>query len=211
MQIAILLYDRFTALDVVGPYDVLSRLPGADVVLTGIRRGPVSNEVGSLPLTTVAALGDVPHPDVVVVPGGPGWAEAAADAGVLRWLADVDRHTTWTTSVCTGSLLLASAGLLDGRPATTHWLARDLLTELGAHTVEERVVRDGKYLTAAGVSAGIDMALTLAGLAAGDAVARTIQLALEYDPRPPYDAGSPRTAPARVTENLRARRRTILF
>ncbi|WP_406037053.1 DJ-1/PfpI family protein [Micromonospora sp. NBC_00898] len=211
MQIAILLYERFTALDAVGPYDVLAHLPGAKTLFVAERLGPVVNEVGSLQLTATATLADVPRPDVVVVPGGPGWHAQMNDGPVRQWLRTANEHSTWTASVCSGSLLLAGAGLLTGRRATTHWLAEDLLAPLGAIPVADRVVIDGKYITAAGVSAGLDMAFTLAGRIAGDTVAQTIQLAHEYDPRPPYQAGSPDQAPREVVDALRARRTAILY
>ncbi|WP_433287444.1 DJ-1/PfpI family protein [Micromonospora sp. CA-244673] len=204
MQIAVLLFDRFTALDAVGPYEVFGRLPGARTVFVADRPGPVTTDVGTLALTATATLDEVTRPDVLVVPGGPGQIARMADARLLDWLHAVDATTTWTTSVCTGSLLLAAAGLLDGRQATSHWLALDQLPAFGAVPAEERVVVDGKYVTAAGVSAGVDMALTLAGRIAGDAVAQAIQLGIEYDPRPPYPAGSPRTAPAPLVAALRA-------
>ncbi|WP_377270607.1 DJ-1/PfpI family protein [Peterkaempfera sp. SMS 1(5)a] len=210
MQIAVLLFDRMTALDAVGPYEVLSRLPGAETVLVAERTGPVRNEVGSLALLAEAALGDVTAPDVVVVPGGPGQA-ALMDPGPLHdWLRAVDARTSWTASVCTGSLLLAAAGLLTGRRATTHWLAADQLAPLEVVPVDQRVVFDGKYVTAAGVSAGIDMAFALAGRIAGETTAQAIQLGHEYAPRPPYTAGSPDTAPAAVVAALRSRRDSIL-
>jgi transcriptional regulator GlxA family with amidase domain len=208
--VAIALFERFTALDAVGPYDVLSRLPGAEVVFAAARPGPMVNETGTLRLIANAALTDVPRPDVIVVPGGPGQNAHMADGALRRWLRAADEHSTWTTSVCTGSLLLASAGLLTGCRATTHWLAMEKLAELGVLPVPERVVADGKYITAAGVSAGLDMALTLAGLIAGDTIAQAIQLGLEYDPQPPYQAGSPGTAPRDVADALRARRDSIL-
>jgi transcriptional regulator GlxA family with amidase domain len=207
---AIVLFDRFTALDVVGPYEVLSSLPGAEVVFAAHMPGPVVNEKGTLRLTADAALADVLRPDVIVVPGGPGQNAHMGDEALLGWLRTVDSRSTWTTSVCTGSLLLASAGLLKGRRATTHWLAMDKLASLGADPATGRVVTDGKYMTAAGVSAGLDMALTLAGKLAGDAVAQSVQLALEYDPQPPYQAGSPSTAPRAIADALRARRDSIL-
>ncbi|MEV4641483.1 DJ-1/PfpI family protein [Actinoplanes sp. NPDC049548] len=210
MQIAVLLFDRLTALDAVGPYDVLSHLPGAYVVFVGERAGPVRTEVGSLALTADHTLSEVGRPDVVVVPGGPGQRDHMGDGPVSRWLRAVDRTSTWTTSVCTGSLLLAAAGLLTGRRATTHWLAHDQLAPLGAVPVAERVVTDGKYMTAAGVSAGIDMAFTLAGRIAGAAVAQAIQLAHEYAPRPPYRAGSPQDAPPEVLAAVQARKQFIL-
>jgi transcriptional regulator GlxA family with amidase domain len=210
MQIAILLFDRLTALDAVGPYEVFSRLPGAEVVVVGQRTGPVRSDVGSLGLLVDATLADVHRPDIVVVPGGPGQTDHMSDGPIHHWLRAVDRTSTWTTSVCTGSLILAAAGLLTGRRATSHWLAVDQLPGLGATAVNERVVYDGKYVTAAGVSAGIDMALSLSGRVAGHNVAQSIQLGTEYDPHPPYDAGSPGKAPDDVVAGLRARSRFVL-
>jgi putative intracellular protease/amidase len=210
MQIAILLYDRFTVLDAIGPYQVLSGLPGAQVAFVAERPGPIRDEVGSLILSAEAGLPDVPRPDIVVVPGGPGQNSQMQDGLVHEWLRAADQASTWTTSVCTGSLILAAAGLLTGRRATSHWLALDELGRLGATPVSERVVFDGKYVTAAGVSSGIDMGLTLAGRIAGDDVAQAIQLMIEYDPQPPYDAGSPGRAPYEIVRSLRGRSRFIL-
>ncbi len=203
MQIAILLYDRFTALDAIGPYDVLSRLPGAEIALVAAEPGPVRNEVGTLTLVADASLEDVPQPDIVLVPGGFGARDLLEDEPILGWLRGAHEHTTWTTSVCTGALLLAAASILDGVEATTHWLARDELAALGAIPVPDRVVQRDKVLTAAGVSAGIDMALRLAQLEAGDTVAQAIQLGIEYDPQPPFDSGSPEKAPPEIVEMLR--------
>jgi putative intracellular protease/amidase len=210
MQIVIVLYDRFTALDAVGPYQVFSSLPGTEVVFAAEQAGRVGDDDGRLHLSAEAALADVPHPDIVVVPGGPGQHDQMADGPLHEWLRAADQDTTWTTSVCTGSLILAGAGLLTGRRATTHWLAMGELGQLGAIPVTERVVFDGKYVTAAGVSAGIDMALTLAGRIAGDETAQAIQLGIEYDPQPPYDAGSPDRAPAGIVTRMQARSRFIL-
>ncbi|MFF1463888.1 DJ-1/PfpI family protein [Streptomyces sp. NPDC058330] len=204
MQIAIVLFDRFTALDAVGPYEMLSRTPGAETVLVAERPGPVRNETGSLALTADRALADVPAPDVVIVPGGPGQSAQMDNEVLLDWLRTADTTSTWTTSVCSGSLLLAAAGLLTGRRATSHWLALDLLETYGADPTGERVVTDGKYVTAAGVSSGIDMGLTLLGRIAGDTHAQAVQLLTEYDPQPPYDAGSPLKAPAELVEEFRA-------
>jgi putative intracellular protease/amidase len=210
MQIAILLYDRFTVLDAIGPYQMLSGLPGATVTFVAERPGPIHDEVGSLILSAEAGLPDVPHPDVIVVPGGPGQNHQMQDGPVHEWLRGADQTSTWTTSVCTGSLILAAAGLLAGRRATSHWLALDELARLGATPATERVVFDGKYVTAAGVSSGIDMGLALAGRIADDEVAQAIQLMTEYDPQPPYDAGSPDRAPAEIVRRLRARSRFLL-
>ncbi len=205
MQIAILLYDRFTALDAIGPYEVLSRLPDTTVVFVAEQAGPVSTDSQMLSLVAEASIAAVPHPDIVLVPGGPGQATAPqmAPGPVHNWLRAADEHSSWTTSVCTGSLILAAAGLLTGRTATSHWLALDRLAELGAEAVSRRVVIDGKYITGAGVSAGIDMALELAGRIAGQGTAEAIQLMIEYDPHPPYSAGSPETAPPNLVARMR--------
>ncbi|MEW2296591.1 DJ-1/PfpI family protein [Streptomyces sp. NPDC006743] len=210
MQIAIVLYDRFTALDAVGPYETLGRLPGAETVFVAERTGPVRTDTGNLALTADRTLADVPSPDIVVVPGGPGQTALMDDAALLDWLRAADATSTWTTSVCTGSLLLGAAGLLRGRRATSHWLALDHLASLGARPTGERVVTDGKYVTAAGVSSGIDMGLTLLGRIAGDETAQAVQLLTEYDPQPPYDAGSPQKAPAHLVEKFRADSRPYL-
>jgi transcriptional regulator GlxA family with amidase domain len=207
MQIAIVLYDRFTALDAVGPYEVLSRLPGASLTFVAAEPGPVRTDNGNLVIEVERALHEVPRPDVLLVPGGPGEVAARAGGQVLDWLRAAHETSTWTTSVCTGALVLAEAGLLQGRRATTHWLARETLASMGAEVVPERVVFDGKLVTAAGVSAGIDMALALAARIAGREVAEAIQLGIEYDPQPPFDAGAPEKAPAQVVQALRARSR----
>ena len=198
MEIAVPLYPRFTALDAVGPYEVLSRLPGARVRFIAHEPGPVTTDNGMLQLVAEAALQDVPEPDIVLVPGGFGTRALLDDEPLLSWLRHAHETSTWTTSVCTGSLLLAAAGILDGLRATTHWSAMELLGELGATPTAERVVVEGKVVTGAGVSAGIDMALTLAAEIAGDDYAKMIQLGIEYDPQPPFDAGSPATAPHAV-------------
>ena len=207
MQIAILLYDRFTALDAVGPYEVLARLPGATVVFAAERPGPVRADTGMLALTADAALADVPRPDIVLVPGGPGQDDQMTDGAVHEWLRAADAASSWTASVCTGSLILAAAGLLAGHRATSHWLALDQLAEFGVTPVSQRVVIDGKFITAAGVSAGIDMALGLAGRIGGKELAQSIQLGIEYDPQPPYQAGSPGKAPRDLVASMRARSR----
>ncbi|CAM5734641.1 DJ-1/PfpI family protein OS=Streptomyces tendae OX=1932 GN=GUR47_02560 PE=4 SV=1 [Streptomyces tendae] len=210
MQIAIVLFDRFTALDAVGPYETLGRLPDAETVFVAERTGPVRTDTGSLALTADRTLADVPSPDIVVVPGGPGQTPQMENEALLAWLRAADATSTWTTSVCTGSLLLAAAGLLEGRRATSHWLALDFLRRYGAEPTGQRVVTDGKYVTAAGVSSGIDMGLTLLGRIAGDDHARAVQLLTEYDPQPPYDAGSPDKAPAHLVEEFRGRSRFVL-
>ncbi|MFI6011042.1 DJ-1/PfpI family protein [Streptomyces sp. NPDC051243] len=210
MQIALVVYDRFTALDVVGPYEFLSRLPDAETVFVAKAAGPVRSDNGAFTLIADKALAEVSSPDIVVVSGGPGQSALMEDEQLLGWLRAVDATSTWTTSVCSGSLLLAAAGLLRGRRATSHWLALDQLKPFGAEPTGERVVLDGKYVTAAGVSSGIDMALTLFGQIAGEDRAQAVQLATEYDPQPPYDAGSPQKAPAHIVDLLRAHSRFIL-
>jgi len=204
MQIVIALYDRFTALDAVGPHQVLTRLPGSEVIFASERARGVCDDTGTLTLVAGASYADVPSPDVLLIPGGPGQAAQMGDGPLRDWLIQADKTTTWTTSVCTGSLILAAAGLLDGRQATTYWLAMDVLARLGAKPQQQRYVFDGKYATSAGVSAGIDMALALAAKIAGDEMAQRIQLGIEYDPHPPFDSGSPATAPREVVAALRA-------
>ncbi|MEU6005257.1 DJ-1/PfpI family protein [Streptomyces sp. NPDC047453] len=210
MQIAIVLFDRFTALDAVGPYETLGRLPGARTVFVAERTGPVRTETGHLALTADRTLDEVTDPGIVVVPGGPGQASQMENETLLDWLRTADATSSWTTSVCTGSLLLAAAGLLDGRRATSHCLALDQLRRFGAEPTGERVVLDVKYVTAAGVSSGIDMGLTLLGRIAGDEHAQAVQLLTEYDPQPPYDAGSPEKAPAHLVEEFRTNSRFAL-
>ncbi len=204
-----MLYDGFTGLDAIGPYEVLSRVPGASVTFVASVPGLVRADTGRLAVQVDVPLADLPAPQVVVVPGGPGQVAAMADEVLVDWVRAAHRTSTWTTSVCTGSMILAAAGVLDGRRATSHWLALDRLPEFGATQTLERVVFDGKVVTAAGVSAGIDMALRLAAHLAGDEVAQGIQLMLEYDPQPPYDSGSPTKAPEAIVAKLRSRSRFL--
>jgi putative intracellular protease/amidase len=207
MDIAILLYDRFTALDAVGPYETLSRLPDAKVTFVATEPGLIRTDVGSLGLMADASLTEMSRPDILVVPGGPGQVLPMGDEATLAWIRSAHEHTQWTTSVCTGSLILATAGILDGKRATTHWQGMEFLAAMGVEAVSERVVFDGKIVTAAGVSAGIDMGLTLAARIAGDEVAQAIQLGIEYDPQPPFDSGSRDKASAEVVELLEERNR----
>ena len=205
MQIVFALYPGFTALDFVGPYQVLTNVPGVDVVLATASPGTVSDDNGLLHLDVATALADVTAPDIVVVPGGPGKSTASAsDSPLVEWLRAVHPGTTWTTSVCTGALILGAAGILDGLAATTHWLSYEELAACGAHPTEQRVVIEGKVVTAAGVSAGIDMALTLVGQHWGDDLAQAIQLGIEYDPQPPYDSGAPSKARAEIKDLVTA-------
>ena len=208
MQIAVLLFDGVTALDAIGPYEVLSRLPGAEVRFVAAEPGPKRTDDRALALTADDALDGVAAPGIVVVPGGPGAQRLVGDAATLAWLRAAHGRSRWTTSVCTGSLVLGAAGLLDGLRATTHWLSMDDLAAYGAEPTRERVVEEGRTITAAGVSAGIDMALVLAERVAGADVAQAIQLVIEYDPQPPFDAGAPQKAPApvvRMVEGAAAR------
>jgi len=204
MDIAIPLFDRFTALDAVGPYEVLSRLPGARIHFVAAAPGPKRTETEMLTIVAERSLADLPHPEVVVVPGGFGTRELMHDAEMLGWIRAAHETSRYTTSVCTGSLLLGAAGVLDGLEATTHWLEVDALRDLGAVPVRRRVVEQGKVITAAGVSSGIDMALLLAGRLAGPEIAQAIQLGLEYDPEPPFDSGSEDKAPKEIVELVRA-------
>lgn len=207
MQIAILIFDGLTALDAIGPYEVLSRLPGAELRFVAKQAGPKRTEPGALAVLADVAIADLPNPEVVLVPGGAGNRPLMRDPEVLEWLRGVHDGSTWTTSVCTGALVLGAARILDGKRATTHWAFLDRLPEFGAEPVKERVVEDGKVITAAGVSAGIDMALTLAARIAGKEVAQAIQLGIEYDPAPPFDAGSPSKASPEVIEMVRGAER----
>jgi putative intracellular protease/amidase len=204
MKIAIPIFDKVTALDAIGPYEVLSRLPGAELKFVGVEAGPVKTDNRMLSLVADAALDDWAEPDILVFPGGFGTRRLMKDQRMVEWVRHVHEGSQWTTSVCTGSLVLGAAGLLDGLEATTHWAAMHVLEELGAKPTSRRVVPQGKIVTAAGVSSGIDMALYLAGQVAGDTVAQAIQLGIEYDPQPPYDAGSPEKAPAEVVEFIRS-------
>jgi transcriptional regulator GlxA family with amidase domain len=203
MKIAIPIFDRVTALDAVGPYEVLSRLPGAEVHFIATSPGPKRTENGMLALTADATLEELPAPEVIVVPGGFGTRKLMQDESMLAWLRAAHETSVWTTSVCTGSLVLAAAGILDGLEATTHWMVLEALLEHGATPVSERVVEQGKVITAAGVSSGIDMALTLAARIAGEDVAKAIQLGIEYDPEPPFESGSVAKAHPAVVELVR--------
>ena len=196
LEIAILLFDGTTHLDSVGPYEVLHNLPDADVKFVAKQRGIYHDKCGMLGLAAEFTIGDVMRPDVLLVPGGGGADAASEDPEITDWVAAVHETTAWTTSVCTGALILGGAGLLKGLKATTHWRAMETLSSVhGAEATHDRVVRQGKVITAAGVSSGIDMALTLAAEIAGDDVAQAIQLGIEYDPQPPFAAGRFTEAP----------------
>lgn len=199
-----LLYDGMASLDAVGPYEVLRNVPGWEVRTVAPRAGEVRDERGTLGLIADHPLAEVAAADIVLVPGGAGNRPLLADEELLAWLRAIDGTTKWTTSVCTGSLLLGAAGLLEGRRATTNWLELEALRGYGADPVGGRFVEDGKVLTGAGVTAGIDMALHLVSREVGPEVAQAIQLGIEYDPDPPFDSGSPQKAPAEIVELVRS-------
>ena len=201
---AILTFEGLTVLDAVGPYEVLRSVPGWEVRFVAAEPGEQRADSGSLGLVADHSLREVGEPDIVLVPGGEGNRRLFGDEQVIGWLQEVDRQTRWTTSVCTGSLVLGAAGLLNGKRATSHWLYVDRLAEFGAEPVRERVVVDGKTMTAAGVSAGIDMALNLVAREAGEELAQAVQLAIEYDPQPPFESGSPAAAPPEIVSAVRA-------
>jgi transcriptional regulator GlxA family with amidase domain len=204
MQITILLFDKLAAQDAVGPYEVFRCVPGWDVSFAGLRTGEVRSE-GGLGLVVDRTLDEATEADLILVPGGTGSDELLENEAVLSWLREIDAATKWTTSVCTGALLLGAAGLLEGKRATSNWLALDELPKYGAEVVAGgRWVEDGKTITAAGVTAGIDMALHLVGREAGPQVAEAVQLGIEYDPDPPFDSGSPEKAPPEIVELVRS-------
>jgi transcriptional regulator GlxA family with amidase domain len=204
VKVAIMVFDGFTALDAIGPYEVFRSVPGWEVEFVATEAGEVRTDSGALGLVADRSLAEASDPDIVLVPGGPGNRPLLADDWVLGWLRQVHESTKWTTSVCTGSLVLGAAGLLQGKRATGHWLYLDPLRAYGAEPVGGRYLEDGKVVTAAGVSAGIDMALYLVGREAGPEVAQAIQLGIEYDPEPPFDAGSPGKAPPPIVDAVAA-------
>jgi transcriptional regulator GlxA family with amidase domain len=189
-QIAFVAYPGFTALDMIGPYEVLRNLPGAQVRFVWHETGPITADSGVLVIGATHSLAETPSPDVILVPGGPATPVHARDEVLLDWLRQAHRTASWTTSVCSGSVILAAAGLLQGRRATSHWIALPALKAFGAIPVaDERIVRQGNVITCAGVSAGLDLGLWLAGEMSGEGRAKAIQLAIEYDPQPPFDSG----------------------
>jgi transcriptional regulator GlxA family with amidase domain len=201
VQIALVLYPQFTTLDIIGPFQVLAEVPGHEAVFVAADGGPVIDHTGLCPMIASKTFAEVTRPDVVVVPGG---NSRDFSGPVASWLREVHPTTTWTTSVCTGAIFLAAAGLLDGVDATTHWAWVEDLEKFGARYTEERVVERGKIITSAGVSSGIDMALTLLDRMHGSTIAQAVQLAIEYDPQPPFDAGAPSKAPTEIVELVRS-------
>lgn len=211
VTVGLVLYPRFTALDIVGPFQTLVDVPGVDAFFVAESAGPVTDHTGLLTMNATVGFDEVDALDVLVVPGGFADADLADDDPVVRFVRRIHPTTTWTTSVCTGSLFLATAGLLPGVEATSHWASYGRLEKLGAVPTSSRVVRSGKIITAAGVSSGIDMGLALVAEIAGEETARAVQLAIEYDPQPPFDSGSPAKADpelfAKVVEMFEPRRR----
>ena len=200
MKVAMFLYEQMTALDFVGPFQVFSIMPGVDVLTVAREAGPVDDDSGLQLLNAKYGIYDVPEADILVVPGGLDNTHVQNDPEIIPWIRKIDQGTKWTSSVCTGSLILGAAGLLKGVRATTHWAMLDALEGFGATPVKERVVHDGKYLSGGGVTAGIDMALTLLAKEFGDESAQAMQLAIEYNPQPPFDTGSPEKAPQNIQD-----------
>jgi len=212
MQIAIVVYPGFTALDFIGPYEVLRNLPGAEVRFVWHEPGPIIADSGVLVVGATHSFDETPSPDVLLVPGGMTTFEHARDEKLLDWVRRADQTSTWTTSVCSGSVILAAAGLLKGRRATSHWLVLPMLKPFGVETVgDERIVHEGKLVTAAGVSAGIDLAMWLFGQICGEAKAKAVQLAIEYDPQPPFDSGhvSKASAATKATATAQLSKETL--
>jgi transcriptional regulator GlxA family with amidase domain len=189
--VGLVLYPRFTALDIVGPFQTLVDVPGLNVFFVAAQKGPVVDHTGKFTLEATHSFDEIDSLDVLVVPGGMADRDIDANNDVVQFIKKIHPTTAWTTSVCTGSIFLAHAGVLDGLTATTHWASYDRLQSLGAIPTEQRVVTEGKIITAAGVSSGIDMGLVLVAAMEGDDMAKLIQLAIEYDPQPPFDSGAP--------------------
>lgn len=211
-QIAIVLYPGFTALDFIGPYEVLRNLPGAEVRFVWHEPGPIAADSGVLVVGATHSFDETPSPDVILVPGGMSTPQHARDEKVLDWVRGAHQTAAWTTSVCSGSLILAAAGVLKGRRATSHWMVVPMLRTFGVTPVnDERIVHEGRIVTAAGVSAGIDLGLWLAGQLGGEAQAKAIQLAIEYDPQPPFDSGhvSKASAATRASATAMLAKQTI--
>lgn len=204
MNITFLFYDGMTTLDIIGPHEVLAHMPGVTLQRVAKRVGRVRAGFG-LELTAEYALSQITHTDILVIPGASSATSFSHEPEILNWIKAIHETTQWTTSVCTGSLILGAAGLLQGKKATSHWAVLDRLPRWGAIAVSERVVQEGKIMTAAGVSAGIDMALLLVDKVAGRELAETLQLGIEYNPKPPFDAGSPDKVSAKIRDSLRKR------
>ena len=202
--VGLVLYPRFTALDIVGPFQTLADVPGVDAFFVADEKGPVIDHTGKLTLEATHSFDEVDALDVVVVPGGMADRTIDSSNAVVQFVERIHPTTTWTTSVCTGSIYLAHAGILEGLTATTHWASYDRLEALGAIPTEQRVITQGKIITAAGVSSGIDMGLVLVAALQGEDMAKMIQLAIEYDPQPPFDSGAPSKVSPEIKEFVAA-------
>jgi len=201
-RIVILLFDGYAALDVIGPYEVLSRLPGAKIYFTGYEKKGYKDTYG-LELKADYSIDEISEVNILLIPGGFGIDDLLGNKEVVDWVRKIDRTTSWTVAVCSGSLMLAEAGILDNKNCTTHWRRKEQLKKYKVHIKDDRFVQDGKIITSAGVSAGIDMALYLVSKVAGDDAAKIIQLGMEYDPKPPFDCGSPGKAPPEILERFK--------
>jgi len=201
MKIGILLFDNLTALDAVGPYDVLARIPNAQICFVGLEKKEYKDSYG-LRIVSDYSIDEIQMLDILLIPGGFGIDNLFSNLQLINWIRHIDITSKWTVSVCSGSLLLAEAGLLDGKNCTTHWRRKEQLKKYNVKILNDRYVHDGKIITSAGVSAGIDMALYLVGQIVGEQAAKMIQLAIEYDPKPPFDCGSPDKAPKEMIERL---------
>lgn len=202
MEIAILIFDNYTALDLVGPYEVLNKLPNSKIQLVGLEKKEYSDTYG-LKISADYSMDEISQADILLIPGGFGIDNLLNNPQIIEWIQQIDRSTKWTVSVCSGSLLLAQAGLLNGKSCTTHWRRKEQLRNYDVTVKDERYVQDGKIITSAGVSAGIDMAIYLVSKIAGDQTAKMIQLAIEYDPQPPFDCGSPDKFPQEMIDKLK--------
>jgi len=200
MKIVILLFDNYTALDIVGPYEVLNKLPNSKIYLVGLEKKEYKDTYG-LKISADNSIDEISEADILLIPGGFGIDNLLNNEEVLDWIRRIDRTTKWTVSVCSGSLLLAQTGLLNGKNCTTHWRRKEQLQRFNVKVKNERYIQDGKFITSAGVSAGIDMALYLVSKIAGDQTAMMFQLAMEYDPKPPFDCGSPDKVPKQSLTN----------
>jgi len=207
MKIAFLIFENFTALDIIGPYEVLSKVPNSEIYFASLKPGFYSDGK-VLKIEAKYSLNDITNPEVIVIPGGFGIDSLLNNREILTWIQNAHKTSLWTTSVCSGALLLAAAGLLKNCKATTHWNRKEQLKEYGVNVVNERYVKDGKIITSAGVSAGIDMALYLVSLLVNEKFAQVIQLSMEYDPKPPFDSGSPEKAPKEIVDIIRQKIKT---
>jgi len=202
LKIAILLFDNYTALDVVGPYEVLSKIPNSKIYMVAVKPG-LYKDIKGLQMSADYSLKDIENPDILVIPGGFGIDSVLNNQDIINWIQNAHKTSTWTVSVCSGALLLGAAGILKDCKATTHWNRKEELIKYGAILQNERYVKDGKVITSAGVSAGIDMSLYLLSLVVNENYAKAVQLGMEYDPKPPFDSGSPEKAPKEILDKVK--------